>query len=85
MPVRFPLYNGLFPVALQGVRSIGGINLSSVLTRNMHAGAEDLRILLTTDVTNNFLAASWQASLDALSYSIVGLWDSIMRELAIFG
>lgn len=51
----------------------------------MHAGAEDLRILLTTDVTNNFLAASWQASLDALSYSIVGLWDSIMRELAIFG
>lgn len=51
----------------------------------MHAGAEDLRILFTTDVTNNFLPALWQASLDALSYSIVGLWDSIMRELAIFG
>lgn len=51
----------------------------------MHAGAEDLRILLTTDVTNNFLPASWQASLDALSYSVVGLWDSIMRAFAIFG
>lgn len=51
----------------------------------MHAGAEDLRMLLTIDVTNNFLPASWQASLDALSYSVVGLWDSIMRALAIFG
>lgn len=61
------------------------MNLSSQLTYNMHHGAEDLRILLTTDITNNFLPASWQASLVELSYSVIGLWDSIMRAFAIFG
>lgn len=60
------------------------MSLSSILTRNMHTGAEDLRILLTTDLTNNFLPASWQASLEALSFSVVGLWDSVMRAFAIF-
>lgn len=60
------------------------MSLSSMLTRNMHTGAEDLRIILTTDVVNNFLPASWQASLVQLSYSVVGLWDSVMRALSIF-
>lgn len=55
-----------------------------MLTRNMHTGAEDLRIFLTTDVVNNFLPASWQASLVQLSYSVVGLWDSVMRAVSIF-
>lgn len=55
-----------------------------MLTRNMHTGAEDLRIILTTDVVNNFLPASWQASLVQLSYSVVGLWDSVMRAVSIF-
>ena len=49
----------------------------------MHAGAEDLRILLTTDITNNFLPGSWQDSLRDLSYSVIGLWDSIVRGISL--
>ena len=63
--------------------SIVGMNLSSQLTYNMHHGAEDLRILLTTDITNNFLPQSWQDSLRDLSYSVVGLWDSIVRGVSL--
>lgn len=63
-------------------RSIVGMNLSSQLTYNMHHGAEDLRIMLTTDITNNFLPASWQQSLSDLSFSVVGLWDSIVRGVS---
>lgn len=63
--------------------SIVGMNLSSQLTYNMHHGAEDLRIMLTTDITNSFLPASWQESLNALSYSVIGLWDSILRGVAV--
>ena len=64
-------------------RSIVGMNLSSQLTYNMHHGAEDLRIMLTTDITNNFLPQSWQDSLNALSYSVIGLWDSIVRGVSV--
>ena len=64
-------------------RSIVGMNLSSQLTYNMHHGAEDLRIMLTTDITNNFLPASWQESLSDLSFSVVGLWDSIVRGVSV--
>jgi len=64
-------------------RSIVGMNLSSQLTYNMHHGAEDLRIMLTTDITNNFLPASWQQSLSDLSFSVVGLWDSIVRGVSV--
>lgn len=60
------------------------MNLSSQLTYNMHHGAEDLRILLTTDFSDNVLPASWQASLVDLSFSVIGLWDSIMRAVGIF-
>lgn len=63
-------------------RSIVGMNLSSQLTYNMHHGAEDLRIMLTTDITNNFLPASWQQSLSDLSFSVIGLWDSIVRGVS---
>lgn len=66
-----------------GRRSIGAMNLSSQLTYNMHHGAEDLRILLTTDITNNFLPQSWQASLRDLSFSVVGLWDSVVRGISV--
>ena len=66
-----------------GRRSIGAMNLSSQLTYNMHHGAEDLRILLTTDITNNFLPQSWQASLRELSFSVVGLWDSVVRGISV--
>lgn len=64
-------------------RSIVGMNLSSQLTYNMHHGAEDLRIMLTTDITNNSLPQSWQDSLNALSHSVVGLWDSIVRGVSV--
>ena len=64
-------------------RSIVGMNLSSQLTYNMHHGAEDLRIMLTTDITNNFLPQSWQASLRDLSFSVVGLWDSVVRGVSV--
>ena len=64
-------------------RSIVGMNLSSQLTYNMHHGAEDLRIMLTTDITNNFLPASWQQSLSDLSFSVIGLWDSIVRGVSV--
>ena len=64
-------------------RSIVGMNLSSQLTHNMHHGAEDLRIMLTTDITNNFLPASWQDSLADLSFSVIGLWDSIVRGVSV--
>ena len=64
-------------------RSIVGMNLSSQLTHNMHHGAEDLRIMLTTDITNNFLPASWQESLSDLSFSVIGLWDSIVRGVSV--
>lgn len=59
------------------------MNLSSQLTYNMHHGAEDLRILLTTNITNNFLPGSWQDSLRDLSYSVIGLWDSIVRGISL--
>ena len=59
------------------------MNLSSQLTYNMHHCAEDLRILLTTDITNNFLPGSWQDSLRDLSYSVIGLWDSIVRGISL--
>ena len=64
-------------------RSIVGMNLSSQLTYNMHHGAQDLRIMLTTDITNNFLPASWQESLSDLSFSVTGLWDSIVRGVSV--
>ena len=64
-------------------RSIVGMNLSSQLTYNMHHGAEDLRIVLTTDFVNNFLPQSWQDSLYDLSNSVVGLWDSIVRGVSL--
>ena len=59
------------------------MDLSSQLNYNMHHGAEDLRILLTTDITNNFLPGSWQDSLRDLSYSVIGLWDSIVRGISL--
>lgn len=59
------------------------MNLSSQLTYNMHHGAEDLRIMLTTDITNNFLPASWQQSLSDLSFSVIGLWDSVIRGISV--
>ncbi|MBA5243283.1 MULTISPECIES: hypothetical protein [Corynebacterium] len=59
------------------------MNLSSQLNYNMHHGAEDLRIMLTTDITNNFLPQSWQASLRDLSFSVVGLWDSVVRGVSV--
>lgn len=64
-------------------RSIGDMNLSSQLTYNMHHGAEDLRIMLTTDITNNFLPQSWQDSLRDLSFSVIGLWDSVIRGISV--
>ena len=64
-------------------RSIGDMNLSSQLTYNMHHGAEDLRILLMTDITNNFLPQSWQDSLRDLSFSVIGLWDSVIRGISV--
>lgn len=64
-------------------RTIGRMNLSSQLTYNMHHGAEDLRIMLTTDITNNFLPLSWQDSLRDLSFSVVGLWDSVVRGISV--
>lgn len=59
------------------------MNLSSQLNYNMHHGAEDLRIMLTTDITNNFLPGSWQDSLSDLSFSVIGLWDSIVRGVSV--
>lgn len=59
------------------------MNLSSQLNYNMHHGAEDLRIMLATDITNNFLPASWQDSLSDLSFSVIGLWDSIVRGVSV--
>ena len=59
------------------------MNSSSQLTYNMHHGAQDLRIMLTTDITNNFLPASWQQSLSDLSFSVTGLWDSIVRGVSV--
>ena len=64
-------------------RSIVDMNLSSQLTYNMHHGAEDLRTMLTTDITNNFLPASWQDSLSDLSFSVIGLWDSIVHGVSV--
>lgn len=73
----------IFAARMPFGRSMTGMNLSSVLTHNMHSGAQDLRNLLGTPATE-WIPASWQQSLYDLSYSVVGLWDSIMRAFAIF-
>lgn len=64
-------------------RSMAGMDLSSQLDANMHSGAQDLRDALFTPNTA-FLPTSWQASLDQLSYSVIGLWDSIVRAVEMF-
>lgn len=55
------------------------MNLSSQLTYNMHHGAQDLRNLLGTGAADGWLPGSWQDSLHDLSFSVVGLWDSVIR------
>ena len=61
------------------------MDLSSQLNAKMHSGAQDLRDALFTPATE-FLPASWQASLNDLSHSVIGLWDSIVRavEMLLF-
>lgn len=59
------------------------MDLSSQLNYNMHSGAQDLRDALFTPTTE-ILPGSWQASLNDLSYSVIGLWDSIVRAVETF-
>jgi len=39
--------------------------------------------MMPTDITNNFLPASWQDSLSDLSFSVIGLWDSTVRGVSV--
>ncbi|PLA37370.1 hypothetical protein CYJ46_09200 [Corynebacterium coyleae] len=58
------------------------MNLSSQLTYNMHHGAQDLRNLLSTGAADGWLPGSWQDSLQDLSFSVIGLWDSVIQAFS---
>lgn len=58
-------------------------SLSSTLNRNFHLGAEDARTLAWSDAANQWLPTSWQRSIETLSYSVTGLWDSVVGALML--
>lgn len=57
--------------------------LSSQLNANFHSGAEDVRRIDWSVPADRWLPTSWQQSIDALSYSVTGLWDSVYRALML--
>lgn len=61
---------------------MANMNLSSQLTFNMHHGAQDLRNLLATGAADGWLPGSWQDSLQDLSFSVIGLWDSVIQAFS---
>ncbi|QYH20026.1 hypothetical protein JKI95_03040 [Corynebacterium aquatimens] len=58
--------------------------LSSMLNVNFHSGAEDLRSIAWSGPADQWLPTSWQQSLTDLSYSVTGLWDSLVRAIMLF-
>jgi len=57
--------------------------LSSTLHYNFHSGAQDVRDFAASDVAAQWLPASWRQSLTDLSFSVTGLWDSLVRALML--
>ncbi|MDK6494087.1 hypothetical protein QP172_10175 [Corynebacterium coyleae] len=59
------------------------MGLSSLLMYNIHHGAQDFRNALGNGAADAWLPASWQASLNDLSHSVVALWDSVINAISI--
>ena len=59
------------------------MGLSSLLTYNIHHGAQDFRNALGNGAADAWLPASWQASLNDLSHSVGALWDSAINAISI--
>lgn len=57
--------------------------LSSTLNRNFHLGAQDTRRFVWSNLANDWLPTSWQESITQLSYSVTGLWDSVIRAIEL--
>lgn len=57
--------------------------LSSMLNRNFHLGAQDTRRFAWSNLASDWLPTSWQESITTLSYSVTGLWDSIIRAIEL--
>lgn len=57
--------------------------LSSALNRNFHLGAQDTRRFVWSNLVNDWLPTSWQESITQLSYSVTGLWDSVIRAIEL--
>lgn len=57
--------------------------LSSTLHYNFHSGAQDVRDFAASDVAAQWLPGSWRQSLTDLTYSVTGLWDSLVRALML--
>ena len=55
-----------------------------MLNVNFHSGAEDLRSIAWSGPADQWLPTSWQQSLTDLSYSVTGLWDSLVRAIMLF-
>lgn len=56
--------------------------LSSMLHANFHSGAQDVRAIAWSDIIP--LPETWRQSITDLSYSVTGLWDSVIRAIQIF-
>lgn len=57
--------------------------LSSLLDTNFHLGAQDVRTLAWTEQATQWLPTSWQQSITDLTYSVTGLWDSLVAALML--
>ncbi|AQQ14778.1 hypothetical protein CGLAU_04010 [Corynebacterium glaucum] len=57
--------------------------LSSTLHHNFHSGAQDVRDFAASDLAAQWIPGSWRQSLTDLSYSVTGLWDSLVRALML--
>lgn len=50
---------------------------------NFHLGAQDVRWLAWTEQASQWFPTSWQQSVTDLTYSVTGLWDSLVRALML--
>lgn len=57
--------------------------LSSTLDRNFHSGANDVRTLAWSETASQWLPTSWQQSITDLTYSVTGLWDSLVNGIML--
>lgn len=57
--------------------------LSSTLHSNFHSGAQDVRNFAASDIAAQWVPASWLQSITDLTYSVTGLWDSLVHALML--